>query len=726
MIALDASSHGSDSTSALSFAHTVAGSSRVLFVLVAVRSSSIGVNAVSYGGVGLSRQATALKQGFTLEIWQMIAPPTGTNNIVVSVDSSTQVAAYGVSFTGVDQNLPLENTASANSSTLTPSQAIITSTANAWVLDFFAHESGTLKAAGAGQTLISRNVETGSSWDTGASYETTTTSGSVTMNWTGASDAWHQMAMVLVPSGAADAPTATLNIIESLYTADVRDVRHNLQVSWKKDNLLLGRTFTIGVSLIGGNDIIGANPGAIGSPGNYRYFDESDYAMSLAWEQGLTIPTGGLKTGLAEGLLDNTSGRFTPRYVGGSSELYTSILPRRPFIINAGFNDGTDRLLSQFAGIFNRQPEVDKRDRQIRFSGADYTDFLYNRYLDQEVMFTGLRTDQVMETLLGSLGLNTAQYDLDYGINFIPFGLFDKGTRYSQIFHQLAEAEDAHFYQDEEGIFRFENRQHWDNSPHNVVSRIISTAEVIEANVPDDDHIINVVEIKAPIIQKQPLQTIFNLPALSSIAISAGETVDKFFEFQDPVLALTEPTSGGANSYYLANTSSDGSGTDMTSNVSVTNVGTFAKSVKYRFRNSAAQAVFITQFVLAGRVARQIGDLYYRERDDSSVTAYEERPLLVENEYIQNESWAASYARLILNDFSEPENLQKITIMANPNTKLGDLVSWQGRYWRVFDKKHKLSAGEGFVQELTLLQRTIQAYFRIGISTIGGSDPIAP
>lgn len=519
--------------------------------------------------------------------------------------------------------------------------------------------------------------------------------------------------------------------VNAAWTAEERDnvrkIAQNTQISWKRFSTLSNRTFTIGISTIGGNDIIGANSGAIGSPGNYQYFDESAYVLGLSWERGLNMPTGGLTKALAEVKLDNTSGRFIPRYMGGNSELYTAVnLPRRPVLINAGFNFGVDQTVPQFAGISTEPPEIDIRSKQLRIRAADYIDFFQNKYLDQEVMFTAQRTDQVLNTLLTTgLGMNTAQFDLDYGINVIPFGLFEKGTRMSDIFHQLAEAENGHFYQDESGIFKFENRQHWDSSPYTQIQRVISTGQVLNAESPNDDHLINVVEIRSPIRQKQPLQTIYSMPSLTTIRVPANSDLEQFFEFQDPVLALTDPSNGGSNSYFLGNLSSDGTGSDATSSISVKNVGTFAKAVKYRFTNSSVNDVYITQFVLAGRVAKQVGDLYYREKDDSSVTAYQERTLRIDNDYIQNASWAASYSRMILNDFSDVEKLQSMTIRAVPELQLGDLISWQGRYWRIFDIKTHLDPSYGFVQDLTMLQRTITTYFRIGISTIGGSDKIA-
>lgn len=522
-----------------------------------------------------------------------------------------------------------------------------------------------------------------------------------------------------------------MQTVASGWTAEERDstrkIIQNTQVSWHKQNLLSNRTFTIGVSVIGGNDAIGANPGALGSPANYKYFDESAYVMGISWERGLNMPVGGLTKALAEVRLDNTTERFTPRYMGGRSELYTAILPRRPILINAGFNySGADQSIPQFAGLLNKQPKVDIRNREVTLEAADYVDFFGGRKLDQQVMFTSQRTDQVMTTLLqGTLGMSTAQYDLDYGINLIPFGYFDAGTDMSYIFQELTQAEAGHFYQDESGIFKFHNRQWGDSSPFNQIQRIILTGQVIDAQAPNDDHIINIVEVNSRVFQKQPIQTIFNLPSLSFIIVPPNSFTEQFFEFQDPVLSLTDPTNGGASSYYLANMSSDGSGTDMTGSIQIKNQGTFVKSVKYKFTNTSSSTIYITQLVLAGRAVINPSNIYLRSRDDSSVTAYQEQPYQINNDYIQNASWAASLSQMILSDFSDPESLQIITIRALPELQLFDLVSWQGRYWRIFNIRNTLDPSVGFTQELTMLQRNITTYFRIGISTIGGSDMIS-
>lgn len=503
------------------------------------------------------------------------------------------------------------------------------------------------------------------------------------------------------------------------WTAEERDSTRKIvasaQVAWKKTLKSTIRLFTIGVSTIGGTDII-ASSGGINSDWNkYTYQDESDKLLRLSYERELPMPIGGVSKAMADIELDNTSGRYTPRYMGGNSELFTAVKPRRPIIINSGFNyNGIDNMIPQFVGVTNKSPETSLREKTTKLQADDFLGFLQNKYVDDSSMFTGLRTDQVLENILTGLGYATSQYVLDYGIQVIPFGLFEVGTKYIDIVNKLVQAENGQFYQDESGILRFENRQHWDSAPYTQVQRVLQTSQVIEAKAPSESHIINVVEVKSKPRAKQPNQLVFTLSGTKDLPV--GDT-EIFINFDDPMLSIDNPV-------YVANTLSDGSGTDITSGVTIKSFSKFAKSCKIILSTSTGG--FITAMTMYGRPAKVSKDIYTRVQDDSSVTAYEERPYNIENDYIQSQDWANSFGQMVLRDFSDIENLQEITVRAEPELQLGDLVSWQGRYWRVYGIKTSISPSGGFVQTIKILQRTIVSYFRIGISTIGGTDRIAP
>jgi hypothetical protein len=498
----------------------------------------------------------------------------------------------------------------------------------------------------------------------------------------------------------------------------VRRVVAHLDVSWKRYNLVSARTFTIGVSTIGGSHIIGLDPGSVGSPGLYQYYDETDYLLSLNYERGLNIPTGGLVKALGEAKLDNTSGRFLPRHMGGRSELFTAMLPRRPLKVSAGFKvDGIDYMIPQFAGILSDTPSVDSSAKQVALRYTDYVDYFQNKYLDRVAMYTGQRSDQILQSLFSNLGMATSQYDLDTGINIIPFAYFDTGSRFSDIINQIVEAENGHFYQDEQGRFVFANRQHWDAAPYNTVQRVITTAQVINSVAPDDSQLINVVEVKSSVRTKRPKELLFTLS--SPYQLNTG-TNELFVNFDDPVLAVDLPNS------YVANTLDDESGTDVSASITIDKITQFAQAAKIIINNTTSSTAFLTKMTVYGRPAKVTTEIYLREKDGSSVTAYDERPFTIENNFIGSSDWALSYARMILNDYSTMGNYQKITMKAHPDLQLGDLVSWQGHYWKVFDIKTTIDPSVGFVQELFIIQRPITTYFRIGISTIGSSDQIAP
>jgi len=292
---------------------------------------------------------------------------------------------------------------------------------------------------------------------------------------------------------------------------------------------------------------------------------------------------------------------------------------------------------------------------------------------------------------------------------------YDNGTKFSDAINQLVQAENGQFYQDESGIFRFENRQHWDNAPYTQVQRIVLTGQVINAKAPNTDHIINVVEINSNPRVKTSSTTIYTLSG--TITLDTGFTVI-FVDFENPVLAASNPV-------YAAFSNQDGTGTNLTASVSV-KVDLFAKSAKYTFTNNSVLTAYITSMTVQGRwaIERYADPLYTRVADSSSITAYQERPITINNDYIQDTTWAESFGDMVMTDYSEPESIQEITIRAIPELQRGDLVSWQGRHWRIYKIRASLGISQGYVQELTMVQRSLTTYFRIGISTIGGSDRI--
>ncbi|QSB00441.1 DUF4347 domain-containing protein [Methylomonas sp. EFPC1] len=99
-------STSSTSTNQLTWSHTVsAGFDRVLFVEIAIDDGSAGVNSVKYGTADLTRVGRTAAN-HAVEIWALVNPTEGTDNVVISFTGNTEAAAGASTFNGVNQSTP--------------------------------------------------------------------------------------------------------------------------------------------------------------------------------------------------------------------------------------------------------------------------------------------------------------------------------------------------------------------------------------------------------------------------------------------------------------------------------------------------------------------------------------------------------------------------------------------------------------------------------------------
>ena len=217
-LAFDAASSSSTAVGpTLTWSHTCSGAQRVLVVGVGLETAQ-SVTSVTYGGVELTRVGyVAQGQGDTYddvrsELWVLIAPLTGANNIVVTASGETEIIGGATSWTGAHQSAPTGVFASATGTSNAPSVAVA-STAGDFVVDnMIASRSspGTITATvGAGQTQRWNQV-IGVSYPKRACGSTEGGAASVTMSWTlSASFPWAICGVCIKVYAAPPATTAT-------------------------------------------------------------------------------------------------------------------------------------------------------------------------------------------------------------------------------------------------------------------------------------------------------------------------------------------------------------------------------------------------------------------------------------------------------------------------------------------------------------------------------------
>jgi hypothetical protein len=191
----------------LTISHPTAGSNRLMLVGVSIHNfASETVSGITYNGMALTLVGSrANATDARVEIWRLIAPPTGTHDLVITFSAElTSAARAGVmTFTGVNQTTPLGTFTSAIGSA-SPATVNVASAANELVFDTVGSESQSSPftiTVGAGQTQRWNSAIIG--YDRFLSAGSTEPgAASVTMSWTivpGASVPWAIAAVPIKP-----------------------------------------------------------------------------------------------------------------------------------------------------------------------------------------------------------------------------------------------------------------------------------------------------------------------------------------------------------------------------------------------------------------------------------------------------------------------------------------------------------------------------------------------
>lgn len=219
-IGFDAASSAASSgggTSPLTWSHTVSvsGTNRILIVGVSIKNDTgQTVTGVSYAGVSfplIGNPNNPIKFGNNAgnaraELWYLVAPATGTNNVIVTLSASARVVGGAVSLTGVDQTNPIDAFNSNIGTSTTPSVMVTTVANNAWVVDTIASSPPTSGASPTGGQTQQWNAATGGSGSAvqvlgaGSTLGPNTPPGGVPMSWLlGGSSNWAIAAASLKP-----------------------------------------------------------------------------------------------------------------------------------------------------------------------------------------------------------------------------------------------------------------------------------------------------------------------------------------------------------------------------------------------------------------------------------------------------------------------------------------------------------------------------------------------
>ena len=134
----------------LTFAHTCTGANRKLFVGL-FKTAGDTVTGVTYGGVSMTLVDKIANGTEYVYLYELIAPATGSNNVVISFTSNAIVRAHAISYTGVKQTGSVDASAKNSTSGTTITTTLTTIENNCWTVEYC--RAGGDITAGAGTTL---------------------------------------------------------------------------------------------------------------------------------------------------------------------------------------------------------------------------------------------------------------------------------------------------------------------------------------------------------------------------------------------------------------------------------------------------------------------------------------------------------------------------------------------------------------------------------------------
>ena len=274
-------------------------------------------------------------------------------------------------------------------------------------------------------------------------------------------------------------------------------------------------------------------------------------------------------------------------------------------------------------------------------------------------------------------------------------------------------------------MLTFKNRQ----SYNDTVRQEFSKHNIFILKRQDDDDIKNVIELRGEVREVQEDQDVGTLA--QPLRVPAGGTADAWIEFLDPVTSIETPTrpADAENSFFRVYPNEDGTGTENTTDVTLSSSSLFTKSYKMTFSNAAAVPLFVTQVRLFGTPARVIDNILVKQVDQASVDDYDERPLVIENEYFQDQDQTNSKAIILLRDYAQYVPIERMEVVANPALQIGDTVRVHNESITrdyVITKIQGILSHNRLRQILDVKQYIRETYFTIGSSEIGGTDKLAP
>lgn len=423
----------------------------------------------------------------------------------------------------------------------------------------------------------------------------------------------------------------------------------------------------------------------------YAYTDYSDRVLDVNWKRQESRPSN-VSLCQCDVVFDNIDDFFTPE--NETSPLYPHVSPGRPIRVQSGFSGN---IVRSFVGLSQGMPRLDEKAKTATFHCIDFLTLLLDMDLSETVMLEDYRVDEILEYIFDLYGLTPNQYVLETGSFDIPFFYAEKDLKLKGIIDDLVTSELGSLTMDETGMIRFTSQ---DTLIDDVVAEFSTLDNILDGGRRREADLINSVKLKSQVRDVKINQLIFQ--STEVFVVPAGESIDVWADFIDPVTQVYDPVYGLTGSFFVVNTVQDGSGADST-DVVLSSSDTFGMAWKGIFSNPTTSPLYITSLVLYGDPAILQDPIFFEAKLDSSVDRFDEALFEYESKYIGSRGNLQTLAGMLLAQYGNYAGLFRLVVRGSPQLQIGDVISvdWYGRtsLCRIVQIENGVSK-DGFTQTL--------------------------
>ena len=448
-----------------------------------------------------------------------------------------------------------------------------------------------------------------------------------------------------------------------------------------------------------------AGPGIVGvykvladwnADGDYgdAYDDITGDTLSMSWSRGRDYAsqlTGNSIAGQATFRLLNEDGKYSPSNT--SSVLSPNLVPGRAIQIQAGEGSFPYEFPIEFEDVprwtgrierITPSPSGDdvKTCEIVAFGSLGYL----NQFALQLATETDIRTNTAVGSILDGVGWPSADRTLDTGATTIP-RFWVSGLSVIEALRTVEEVEAGFVSEGKEGKIVFQNRYHRLTESTSTTSQVTfsdaSGATNPYMSLEQLDPLSTIANHIEAQVTSYAVASVANLwihpeTGASSPTLAPGES--KTFEGFYPNPASSETavevnawTTPVATTDILANTASDGSGTNKTSDITISapTATQTAERISITLTNSASGVdVYLTRIQARGTAVTTNNPVIVRSIDSASKTKYGERKYEAKSRFFPNTTEAQAWCDYHLAVYESPVDILTMRFSAAINENI--------------------------------------------------------